>query len=193
MWCSVALILLMDGSGSLSSHWTVQREQTAAALENPVVIEAVERQRPVALLVGQFGIHMHVEVPWTLVETAEDVRNVAARIRSIRFRDEPATDIGTALDQARVAFEAVPCEPDQPIIDLSTDGISEAEPMAAARDRAQEAGIRINVIGVNVPGQWIQGLQDDAVTADGFLLEARTWEDYPRLFRRKIVLELTQR
>jgi Ca-activated chloride channel family protein len=193
MWCAIALVLLMDGSGSMNHHWATQREQTAAALENPIVIDAVERQAPVALLVGQFSTFMRVEVPWVLMHTAEDVRNVAARIRSIQFMDGPDTNIGPALMAAQAELAAAPCEADQQIIDLSTDGISQEGPMEVARDRAQEAGIRINVIGVELDERWEESLRNSAVTSDGFMLVARTWDDYPRLFRRKIILELTER
>lgn len=192
MICAIALALLLDGSASMGPDWATQRRVTAEAIESQAVIDAVERQGAIAISVLQFSYQTTVEIDWQLVRNAEDLRNVAARVREIRFQSGGNTLIGAALSTALDHLERQNlCDPDQEIIDLSTDGVdNDRVATTTARDRASERGTRINVIAVGTEN-WANDLREHVVTPDGFVLHSSTWEDYDRLFRRKIIVEMT--
>jgi Protein of unknown function (DUF1194) len=190
MVCAIALVLLMDISASVSAdNWILQRNQTAAAVESSEVIDAISQQGAIAISTMLFGSRTHMAMPWRMLRNAGDAHAAANEIRSINRIADISTEIGRAVNDASQNLDSVPCEPDQKIIDLSTDGQSYPPEMESARDAAQLAGIRINVIVVGSEDD-AQALRDSVVTHDGFLLHADSWSQYPALFRRKIVLEL---
>lgn len=191
MLCAVALILLMDGSGSMGRDFNTQREQTAAALESPEVVEAIERQGAVAVSVMQFSHVSRIEVNWQVLRSQQDARMVANAIRQINYMDGQATNIAGALTDAHEQMgKLTQCQPDSNIIDLSTDGIDFSfSAIEAARDASQIAGYRINIIAVGRPED-ADLLERHAMTSDGFTLHTESWANYPALFRRKIIFEL---
>lgn len=191
MLCAVALILLMDGSGSMGHDFNIQREQTAAALESSEVVEAIERQGAVAVSVMQFSHVARIEIDWQVLRSQQDARLVANAIRQINYMDGQATNIARALTSAHEQMSRLTeCQPDSNIIDLSTDGIDfSSEAIEAARDANQMAGYRINIIAVG-QAEDADLLERHAMTSDGFTLHTESWANYPALFRRKIVFEL---
>lgn len=193
MMCEIALALLLDGSASVSNHdWNIQVEQTARAIESPEVIDAIQRSGAIAITAITFSHTQSQNVRWRILRSAEDARAAATAIReNMQQPHYGMTHIAGALEFAQRAFANVPCEVGQYIVDLSTDGKDNEDEMQNARDQLQEAGTRINVIVVG-DEEDAAVLRRSAVTYDGFLLRAESWDDYPLLFRRKIVLELTQ-
>lgn len=188
MLCAIALVLLLDGSGSMSPRdWQTQREQTALAIESPEVINAIERQGAIAVRASAFNVREYHSTPWRLLQNRLDAIGFANEVRQITNMGG-LTSIGNVLLEAQESFEQVPCVPDQQIIDLSTDGIDNDASIAAARDAVQIAGTRINVIAVT-DAEGAERLRANAVTGDGFLLHASSWDQYPALFRRKIIIE----
>lgn len=192
MFCAIALALLLDGSASVSyTDWRTQVEQTARAIESPEVVDAIRREEAIAVTAITFSHRQSQDVGWVVLRTADDAREFAAAIRTRMQHHYGMTNIGRALTYAQERFANVPCEAGQHIVDLSTDGMDSETGMQEARDQLQEAGTRINVIVVGDQRDE-EVLRRSAVTYDGFVLRAESWADYPLLFRRKIVLELTQ-
>lgn len=192
MFCAIALALLLDGSASVSlTDWRTQVEQTARAIESPEVVDAIQREGAIAVTAITFSHRQAQDVGWTVLRNADEAREFAASVRTQMHHHFGMTNIGRALTFAQERFANVPCEVGQYIVDLSTDGMDSETGMQEARDQLQEAGTRINVIVVGDQRDE-EGLRRAAVTYDGFVLRADSWADYPALFRRKIVLELTQ-
>ncbi len=193
MMCEIALALLLDGSASVHHEdWRTQVEQTARAIESPEVVDAIERAGAIAITAIVFSHTQTQNVGWRVLRNADDARRAAAEVRTnMQQPHYGMTHIAGALEFAQRAFANVPCEVGQYIVDLSTDGKDNEDEMATARDQLQEAGTRVNVIVVG-DEEDAAVLRRSAVTYDGFLLRAESWGDYPLLFRRKIVLELTQ-
>lgn len=190
MLCAVALVLLMDGSDSMSvPDWEVQKEQTAQALESVEVIEAIERQGAIAVRAAPFDTTIRGATPWRILQNRLDAYAFASEVRTLRAFGG-LTNIAGVLSEAQDSFEEVPCVADSRIIDLGTDGIDQEDRTAEARDAIQMEGTRINVIAVTDSEDWADRLQRSAVTGDGFFLVATDWSEYPQLFRRKIVLEI---
>lgn len=192
MFCAIALALLLDGSASVSyTDWRTQVEQTARAIESPEVVDAIRREEAIAVTAITFSHRQSQDVGWVVLRTADDAREFAAAVRTRMQHHYGMTNIGRALTYAQEQFANVPCEAGQHIVDLSTDGMDSETGMQEARDQLQEAGTRVNVIVVGDQRDE-EVLRRSAVTYDGFVLRAESWGDYPLLFRRKIVLELTQ-
>ncbi len=189
--CSLALVLLLDGSTSIEARdWATQVEQTARAIEAPEVRDAIRREGGVAMTALTFSSRITHDVPWQILRSDEEIVEFAARIRRMRHHYGSDTLLGLAMSRGIEALREAPCQADLQIIDVSTDGRAAPTPMETARDEAMLAGVRINVIVVG-DSEDAEFLRQHAVTPDGFVLQADSWDDYPALFRRKIVLEVT--
>ena len=93
-----------------------------------------------------------------------------------------------AIDQ----FEGAPCEPDEMVIDISTDGEADPGPVQEARNRAEELLVRINAIGIGRPELLSSFLYQNVITSSGFHMTVESWRDFERAIRRKIALEIAQ-
>jgi len=105
------------------------------------------------------------------------------------------TAVGEAIDAALAAFETAPrCT--RRIIDISGDGPNNAGPLpAAARARAIAAGVEINAIAIEDTGRGLpitQFYRNRVITPGGFVVTARTFEDYLRAMREKLLRELVR-
>lgn len=193
--CAVALVLLLDASGSIDGpSWDTQTGATADALVSGPVLRAVEAGGGVAVVAVGFSDEPDLMLPWSVLRGREDAEAFAAALRSAPRPPGAYTDIAGAIDAGLVALGQAPCAPERSVIDLSTDGKANPWMPAAseARDRAHAAGVTVNAIGVGgdeVPG-W---LRDNAVTPGGFVVESAAWADYARGIRRKIASEVASR
>jgi hypothetical protein len=197
MGCAVALVLLMDASASiLPQEWAMQRDATAAAFEEEGVLRAITRDGGVAVTALAFSDAVTPMLGWHHLRTAEDAAAFAAALRAAPRGFASGTDIGAALFAGLRAFADAPCQAEQEVIDLATDGEAAEAPVQAARAYAEAKGIRINAIGVGAleaaaPGR--EHLRDHAVTGTGFALAAESWERLPLAIWRKLTLELAAR
>ena len=188
MLCATALVLLLDGSASISSDdWQAQVEHTAAAIEAPEVVQAIERQGAIAVATFAFSDAPTLMVGWRVLQGSEDARRVAALVRQGQRGMAGGTRIGAAIAEAHRALMRAPCVADALVVDLSTDGDAPELDTAEARDAAQADGVRINVIAVG-DGRRFDSLREHAGTGDGFLIHANDWDRYAALVRRKIIL-----
>lgn len=193
MLCATALVLLLDGSASISSaDWQAQVEHTAAAIEAPEVVHAIQRQGAIAVTAFAFSDTPTLMVGWRVLQNDEDARRAAALVRQGQRGMAGGTRIGAAIAEAHRALMRVPCVADALVVDLSTDGDAPELDTAEARDAAQADGVRINVIAVG-DGRRFESLREHAVTGDGFLIHAGDWDRYAALVRRKIILETAAR
>ena len=193
MICSVALVLLLDASGSVTApDWRLQVHGTADGLADPAVTQVIERQGAVAMTAIAFSDLTVPMVPWRVLRTAEDARGFAQALRDAPRRLYGGTRIGEAIEDAVVALDAAPCTAEQEVIDVASDGGADPVPTARARDAAAVRGVRVNAIGIGrlpsgTPADW---LRENAVTLGGFALEAADWTDFALAMRRKLQMEL---
>jgi hypothetical protein len=190
--CAVALILLLDASGSVrADDWTLQLHGHAAAFEGEDVARITARE-PVAVTALAFSDSAAPLVGWRMVRGGADARAFAAELRGADRGPAMGTNIGAALMAGLRALASAPCIPDQPVMDLVTDGEAPEEPARRARDAAEAQGVRINAIGVGSDSA-VAWLRENAVTAGGFAMAASDWHDVARALRSKITLELAAR
>ncbi len=190
--CAVALVLLMDASGSVSAaDFALQQEGHAAAFEAEAITRVIERE-PMAVQAFGFGDLAEAMTPWRVLHSRADAIAFAAELRLAVRPWSGGTNIGRAIMAGVEAFNETPCAAEQRVIDLVTDGEAAETPAQNARDQAELAGIRINALGVGneTAAAW---LRDNAVTMGGFVMHAETWGDFARAVMRKVTLEVAGR
>ncbi|WP_128513716.1 DUF1194 domain-containing protein [Tabrizicola thermarum] len=196
--CETALMLSIDVSGSIDAgEYQLQTGGLAAALADPEIADALVRGQ-VALAVVQWSgtEEQALVLPWQRMLAPDDVTRFAARAavvpRAFRGSD---TAVGQGLRFATARFAAVPdCR--RKVIDISGDGQENAGfTDAAARGEAMAAGLTINAIAIEEPGQAFPisaYYRKRIVTPDGFVVSVRGLQDYPETLRRKLLRELTK-
>jgi len=195
MTCAVALVLLLDASGSIAPDvWDQQRDSTADAIEHPAIVRLIEGGDGVAATALAFDDAIRPLVEWHVLRDWRDAVAFSVRLRQAPRGLPGGTDIGAALTAGLAAFSSAPCAADQLVIDIVTDGEAPIGPAQAARDAAIVAGVRINGLGVggsgDDPAAW---LRDHAITPDGFVVAARDWHDFAGAMRRKLSMEVASR
>ena len=204
----VELFLAVDVSRSMQPwELELQRRGYAEALQSDEVWSAMQRgllQKIAITYVEWAGIASErVVVPWTLVETPEDLQSVA---RQITAHFDPAlrrTSISSALDFAAVSFTKNDFTGLRRVIDVSGDGPNNAgSTVTDIRDHVVAQGITINGLPLmthdpNEPfARW--GIPDldayyEACVIGGpgaFVIPVREWDEFAAAVRRKLVLEI---
>jgi hypothetical protein len=149
--CDVALVLVVDSSGSIKAdEFERQIDGTAAAFRDKDVISAIRTGQHARIAVslvfysdeGTVGVHWHI-IHDTI--SATDFATAVARVaRTMRGN----TSISAGLTAADHMLSAVPCTPDRMIVDVSGDGVDEACWVDAARDALLRRGAVINALAV---------------------------------------------
>lgn len=194
--CAVALALLLDSSMSMTAQdFRLQVEGTAAAFEDGGIAQIIENSSGgIAVSVFTFEASTQLEVPWMQIRNQSDANELARRIRAIEHSYGTDTRIAPAINMAASYMSQTPCEPDEMVIDVSTDGEAYADPIIRARDAAQEQGIKINAIGVSDRRTDLhEFLYNTVRTNNGFVIVVETWERFIGAIRRKISLEIASR
>lgn len=188
--CALALVLLLDASASiLPPEWQLQTQGHAAAFEDPVVHRAIISGEGVAVTALSFSDGTGEMVAWRILRDETDAAGFAVALREAPRGIPSGTNLGGALLVAMDRLDAAPCEADQRVIDLSTDGEANARRAQEARARAEARGVRINAIGVG-SAHACDWLRAHAVTSGGFVMEAPDWPSFAVAIRRKVTLEL---
>lgn len=193
--CAVALLLLVDVSGSVSpeSH-QLQREGIAAALREPAMARVVTADAPLAISLIEWDSAQIAVLPWRVLASAHDLESAAAFIADApRAGTYGATHLGDAIAAGIDALAEAPCSAERAVLDVSGDGISNggSDP-AAARAAAAARDIQINGLPIVTPSEpgvaaWYR---DHVATRDGFVIVADGFHDVARAMRRKVVFEI---
>lgn len=196
--CETALLLSIDISGSIDKgEYAIQIEGLALALKDDAIADTLVAGQMALAVVHWSGVGRQALVlPWQRMLSPTDVARfavaVAAQQRAFSASD---TAVGEAIDFSAAQFTSVPdCQ--RYVIDISGDGPENSGfTDAAARSRAQRAGIEINAIAIEDMGssapvtryyqQWV-------ITRGGFVMTARGLQDYPRALREKILREISK-
>lgn len=191
--CAVALVLLMDVSGSVSApHYDLQRDATAAALRDPRVVQAVLGNAPMALTVIEFGSAQHVVLPWHMIRADADLARAAGAMAGATRRESGATHVGDALAAALHALDEAPCAAERAVIDVSGDGASNGGiPLAGPVAEAAERGVVINALPIVTEAEpdiaaWFR---THAITPGGRVFAA-TWDGFAHAIRAKLVVDV---
>lgn len=196
--CALALILLVDVSGSISDeNYKLQRHGIVQAFEDQSVRNTIKAQPGgVALSLLEWSSNVRVTVPWRVVKTNSDIEKFSQEILEAPRSSSNLTALGHALNKAIEYMEEVPCDPESKIIDVSGDGPSnEKEEPDEPRNKAITKSIVINglpIITIVYP-EIVDYYKEKVITPNGFLVEATDFEDFAKAIRRKIILEIAER
>ena len=194
--CALALVLLIDVSGSVSSdRYALQHAGVAQALADQHVKHALLAQEGgIALTVIEWSDRRQVVVPWRMLRTENDISAVAEILAGAQRSMTGSTAMGDAMVEGLAALNGAPCEPVRKIIDVSGDGRNndgDASP--------DDVRVKAHALGVTVNGLPIRGDEPDVadyyrghvVTGDGFVIEARSFDDFAVAIRYKLLMEIS--
>lgn len=192
----VAVVLAVDVSGSINDErFRLQREGLAQAVEG--LSDVIGRQK-IELAVLEWTSDSQVIVPWTALETVDDVHRVAGLLRSEPRSGSMLTDVGLGISAATDLMAAAPVRADRQVIDVSGDGTQNSGdlPASRARDLAVAQGIVIN--GLPILGGGEANLEtyyeQNVVGGDQhFMIAAKGFDDFARAMQHKLALEVAVR
>jgi len=194
--CALALVLLVDTSGSIDeARYALQHQGMAEAFSDSRVIHAlIDPPGGTALTMVEWEDGQHVVIPWRRLVTVADVRNLAGAFAGIERGKSQNTALGDAMKFGVDMFASEPCIAERRVIDVSGDGANNsgwADPIFI-RDLAEIRGITINglpIINEDEP-DLPQYYRSHVVTSDGRLVEARDWSDLARATLEKLLVEV---
>ncbi|WP_299404204.1 DUF1194 domain-containing protein [uncultured Roseobacter sp.] len=206
MEVDVELFLAVDVSRSMSpAELEIQRRGYAEALTSRQVMDAIDSG-----LLGRIAItyvewageySQRVIVPWTLLQSAEDARDIAHQITARFDEGLRRTSISGALMYAADDFEGNGFAGLRRVIDVSGDGPNnQGRPVLRARDAALERGFIINGLPLMTQDQLseIWGIPDLDVYykncviggPGAFVIPVLAWDQFAQAVKRKLVLEI---
>ena len=195
--CRLALALGLDVSRSVSDEaYALQVVGVQAALADDRARGAIlAPERHVALAIYEWSgrWEQNVVVGWTLLRSEADIDAVIAELGTVERSFNGITAVGRALFfGARLLLGAPECA--ARTLDLSGDGRNNDGPDPA------RIYARFNFGEITVNGLAIGGLehgildyyQSEVIRGPGAFVEyAQDWRDFPPVFRRKLLRELT--
>lgn len=193
MICGLALVLLLDASGSVpDSAWQAQVEAHADALADPAIGRAMANQGITVVTVIGYEDTPRVLVPWRIVDAPEDAEGVAREVMAVRRPGSGGTHTGRALAFALDHLERAPCVAERQVVDVVTDGSGD-DPVRLdeARERATIQGVKVNALVVRTYPTDAEGwAREELVTPGGFVMTADSWQEVAWALRRKVASEV---
>ncbi len=197
--CSLALVLAMDSSKSMSSEdFRLAFHGTAAALRSEAVQAAILGQTaPVALSAFEWSGQYYQQVvhDWSLLRSRQDIEEFASSLETHeRGGMGQRTGTGSALAFAYGLLSKGP-DCNRKVIDVSSDGYS-SDGMTPAEFYAQDlpADVTVNalVIGGGSNSYIWRYFNSEVLHGSGaFSLTIDDFQDYPRAIKEKLLRELT--
>ncbi|WP_137113089.1 DUF1194 domain-containing protein [Rhodobacter sp. SY28-1] len=197
--CSLALVLAMDASKSMSTaDFDLAFQGTAAALRSEEIQATILAQAPpVALIAFEWGDRKHQKIvhDWSVLRSREDIEGFAESLeRHQRGGTGQKTGLGSAL---AFSFDLLESGPDcaRKVIDLSSDGYS-SDGMTPAEFYAgnPSADVTVNalVIGGETNSYIWRYFNSEVLRGPGaFGLAIINFQDYPRAIKEKLLREFS--
>lgn len=193
MECALALLLMIDVSGSVSeSNWRAQRDGTAEAFRDPTVARLISQQDGVAVAGIAWGSKAHLVVPWQIIRSEAEAAAFADRLADVARPEQGQTDLAGAMRAAATSFEQTPCQPWRRVADISGDGPANAGDPTAAKAALVEMGVVINGLPIvtETEPQLESYYRSAVISEGGFVVPAQGWAEFGQAIRRKLTLEV---
>ena len=192
------LVLAVDASGSVDAReFDLQTGGLAAAFRDPDVIAAIEAYAPAGVavaLVQWSGRHQEtVVVDWARLDDGKSAIAFAQKIDASGRWLLGETAIADALEFSIGLLEGNQFAGARRVIDISGDGPTNAgRDPAPVRDTAAAAGITVNGLAIvnEVPFLEMYYAQQVIGGPDAFVLSAKSYEDFARALRLKLLREI---
>ena len=204
------LVLSSDVSRSVDHpKFLLQREGSAAAISDPVVMEAIKsgpHQRIAVCFVewSGFGAQKLV-IDWTMIDGPGAARKFGDQLLELPRAFADRTSISGGIEFAATQLERAPFEGSRRTIDVSGDGTNNAgRDVKLARDETIAKGIVINGLVIlsdrpvpwnaehtNPPGGLEKYYQDNVIGGPGaFVLVAENFNSFGRAIIKKLIAEI---
>lgn len=196
----LALLLAVDVSRSVDGReYRLQTRGLSRAFRHPDVLQAIRVGAPngvtVALMHWSGPGEQTVSVPWTTVTDDASADRLAGRID---LAPRPPTDGGTALDEALAQGLGLLASDNvnalRRVIDVSGDGgDNRGGAPAETRSTAVAAGLVINGLAIVNDEPYLAGYYATNVIggAGAFVVQARSFRDFGRAIRLKLIREIS--
>lgn len=204
------LVLAVDISGSVDAKEAeLQRAGYVAALTDPHVLKAIRGG-----MLGRIAV-TYVEwagddiartiAGWALVENERSAHRFASAIAHAPLQTALWTSIANAIEYSLPQFNANDYEGTRQVIDISGDGPNNKGGLVTvARDRAIAVGVTVNGLPIvndrPSPFGWPAMTDLDLYYANcviggpgAFYIVAKSFADFARAIRRKLILEIAGR
>ena len=204
------LVLSSDVSRSVDHpKFLLQREGYAAAISDPLVIDAIKsgpHQRIAVCFVewSGFGAQKLV-IDWTMIDSPGAARKFGDQLLELPRAFADRTSISGGIEFASAQLERAPFEGSRRTIDVSGDGTNNAgRDVKLARDETIAKGIVINGLVIlsdrpvpwnaehtNPPGGLEKYYQDNVIGGPGaFVLVAENFNSFGRAIIKKMIAEI---
>jgi hypothetical protein len=204
------LVLSSDVSRSVDHpKFLLQREGYAAAISDPLVMEAIKsgpHQRIAVCFVewSGFGAQKLV-IDWTMIDSPGAARKFGDQLLELPRAFADRTSISGGIEFAATQLDRAPFEGSRRTIDVSGDGTNNAgRDVKLARDETIAKGIVINGLVIlsdrpvpwnaehtNPPGGLEKYYQDNVIGGPGaFVLVAENFNSFGRAIIKKLIAEI---
>ena len=204
------LVLSSDVSRSVDHpKFLLQREGYAAAISDPLVMEAIKsgpHQRIAVCFVewSGFGAQKLV-IDWTMIDSPGAARKFGDQLLELPRAFADRTSISGGIEFAATQLERAPFEGSRRTIDVSGDGTNNAgRDVKLARDETIAKGVVINGLVIlsdrpvpwnaehtNPPGGLEKYYQDNVIGGPGaFVLVAENFNSFGRAIIKKLIAEI---
>jgi len=204
------LVLSSDVSRSVDHpKFLLQREGYAAAISDPLVMEAIKsgpHQRIAVCFVewSGFGAQKLV-IDWTMIDSPGAARKFGDQLLELPRAFADRTSISGGIEFAATQLERAPFQGSRRTIDVSGDGTNNSgREVTAARDEALSKGVTINGLVIlserplswnaehtNPPGGLEKYYQDNVIGGPGaFVLVAENFNSFGRAIIKKMIAEI---
>lgn len=201
------LVLAVDVSRSIDEvEGQMQRQGYIEAIANRRVIDAIlagQRRRIALCYVEWAGAsYQRTVIDWTLIDSEDAAIAFVERLAEAPRISESWTAIGAALDYAGNKIRTSPFVGDRKVIDISGDGRNNnGPPDAPIRDLLVAQGIVINGLPIMLgranfgrppDNELDQYYEQNVIGGPGaFVIVARSFEDFGRAVRNKLIKEIS--
>lgn len=197
------LVLLADASGSIDAQeLAFQRQGYAAAMTNPLVIDAIENSiyGSIAVTYVEWATNTAQAVDWMIIDSLESAQAFADALASAPRQAFGSNAIGSALLEGKRLIEENDIRAPRAVIDFSGDSVrnTNGPDIKSSREAVLAAGITINALpilrpedgrraGLNLEQEYEQRI----IGGPGaFMVTAESRETFAEAVRRKLFLEI---
>lgn len=189
------LSLLVDVSGSIdNSEFDLQKTGYVNAFNDPAIVNAIQNGSigsiSANLIYWSSNNQQQQAVGWTLINDASSASNFANAINAAARPFNNNTAPGSAINFAAPLFASNNFAGNRLVIDISSDGQqNDGASTSTARDNAAAQGITINALAIG-DTTLLNWYKANAVTADGFAVQASTFNDFDNAIKTKLAREI---
>ncbi|MDK1373276.1 DUF1194 domain-containing protein [Sinorhizobium sp. 6-70] len=199
----VALVLAVDGSGSVSDQeYAFQKSAIAAAFRDRGVLSALNKAGAVAVSAvfwgdGEFAVQ---QLRWFVIFDGDGAEPFAREVEGNQRLVFGNTDIGSGMWSALDLLADPRFCAERSIINISGDGKETVAPKRRQRASLYAARLRARRMGVTVNALTISDEQKDLANyyarevilgAGAFVMDVRKDADFSAAIRRKLIRELS--